>query len=135
MARIVKETIDEADVQSRVSFSGAGAVLTFVGIVRDHHRGRQVTAIEYHAYESMAVRELERIERAIVERWPAVRAEIVHRVGYLAVGDASVLIVVASPHRPEGFEALRFGIESIKESVPIWKKEMYPDGHAWIEGS
>ena len=135
MARIVHQPIDEAEMRQRLGFAGAGAILSFVGTVRDHHLGRQVTAIEYHAYESMALKEIGNIERAIVERWPEVHVEIAHRVGHLAVEEASVVLVVASPHRVEGFDALRFGIEAIKESVPIWKKEIYPDGHAWIEGS
>ncbi len=83
----------------------------------------------------MARKELERIEEAARLRWPAVRIRIVHRVGLLQVGETSVLIAASSPHRAEGFESLRFAIEEIKKSVPIWKKEIYEVGHAWIEGS
>lgn len=135
MARIQQETIDRAAAQAVVAFPGAGALLTFAGTVRDNHRGRPVTAIEYHAYESMAAKELAGIEAEIRRRWPGTRVEIVHRLGCLQVGETSILIAVASPHRAEGFDALRLAIESVKKSVPIWKKEMYPDGHAWIEGS
>lgn len=135
MAAIVPGPIDEAALVRAVARAGAGAILTFAGAVRDEHGGRAVTAIEYHAYESMAARELEKIEAEIARRWPGARGAIAHRTGLLQVGDISVFIAVSSPHRAEGFEALRFAIESIKKDVPIWKKEMYPDGHAWLEGS
>lgn len=103
--------------------------------MRDHHLGRKVTSIEYHAYETMAIKELSRIEEEIARRWSGVLARIVHRIGHLVVGETSVFIAVSSSHREEGFEALRFAIESLKRAAPLWKKEMYPDGHAWIEGS
>jgi len=110
-------------------------VLTFAGTVRDSNADRRVEALEYFAYDSMALRELERIEREVEERWPGVRAAIAHRVGLLKVGETSVFIAVGSAHRAEGFEALRHAIEELKKKVPIWKKEIYTDGHAWIEGS
>jgi len=135
LASITSDIIDETAVRQRLGFDGAGAVLTFAGTVRNHHLGREVTEIHYHAYEGMAEKELARIESEATRRWPQVRMEIVHRIGVLEIGATSVLIAVASPHRDEGFQALRFGIEAIKESVPIWKKEIYLDGHAWLEGS
>jgi molybdopterin synthase catalytic subunit len=135
LRRLVKEVLDEDKLRKLVGSDADGAVLTFSGTVRGEHLGRKVISIEYHAYESMADKELERIEKEISARWPGVRSRIVHRVGLLKVGETSVFIGVASPHRAEGFEALRFAIEAIKRAAPIWKKEMYPDGHAWIEGS
>lgn len=135
MASLTVEPIDSSDVTRVVASPAAGAVLTFAGTVRERHRGRVVTAIEYHAYEGMADKELARIEAEIPRRWPGLITRIVHRLGLLRVGETSVLIAVAAPHRAEGFEALRFAIEAIKKSVPIWKKEIYTDGHAWIEGS
>ena len=135
MSRIVKESIDAGAVISSVGAAEAGAVLSFAGTVRNNHRGRDVTGIEYHAYESMAIRQMDHIEDEVRERWPEARVLIVHRVGYLAVGETSVLIAVSSPHREEGFAALRYAIDTLKQKVPIWKKEMYVDGHAWIEGS
>jgi molybdopterin synthase catalytic subunit len=114
---------------------GAGAILTFAGVVRDEHLGRRVVGIEYHAYEEMALREMEKIERSVRSEWPEVAVDIVHRLGPLAVGEASVLIAVSSPHRAEGFAALRRAIDDLKQTVPIWKKEIYADGSAWIEGS
>ena len=135
MAELVDHPIREDEARRPVENPAAGAILTFSGVVRDNHRGRQVTGIEYHAYEGMALKELQKIENEIHASWPELRATIVHRVGYLGIGEASVFIAIASPHRAAGFEALRFAIDQIKESVPIWKKEIYTDGHAWLEGS
>ena len=135
MARITQEVIDPREPVRRVERSSAGAVLTFAGVVRDRNRGREVRGIEYHAYEAMALSEMERIETAVKAEWPEVAVDIVHRIGSLRIGETSVLIAVSSPHRADGFAALRRAIEMLKESVPIWKKEVYADGHAWIEGS
>jgi molybdopterin synthase catalytic subunit len=135
MARIVREPIDERAELEAVRAASAGAVLCFAGTVRDHHAGRKVTALEYHAYETMALKELNRIEETIGSRWSGARASIVHRIGYLLPAETSVFIAVSTAHRAEGFEALSFAIETLKRTAPIWKKEMYPDGHAWIEGS
>jgi molybdopterin synthase catalytic subunit len=135
LARLTSRAIDAAEVARAVESPSAGAVLTFAGAVRDHHLGHAVTGIEYHAYEALALKEMARIEEEVVRRWPGARVTIVHRTGPLKVGEVSVLIAVSSPHRAEGFEALRFAIDTLKETVPIWKKEIYTDGHAWIEGS
>ena len=135
MSKLVTHAIDARAVIQEVEGPTAGAILTFAGTVRDHHLGREVTGIEYHAYEDMAVKEMDRIEAAAATQCPGIEIEIVHRIGFLEVGEASVLIAVGAAHRKEGFEALRYAIETIKEDVPIWKKEMYTDGHAWIEGS
>jgi molybdopterin synthase catalytic subunit len=128
--------IDEREPRAAVAKDSAGAVLMFSGVVRDSHRGRCVRAIEYHGYRPMAEREAEKIEADIVSRWPSVSARVVHRLGMLGIGETSVVIAVSSPHRDEGFQALRHGIESVKERLPVWKKEIYVDGsEAWIEGS
>ena len=135
MTRVVHEPINPQGIVAEVESPSAGAIVTFAGVVRNHHAGQTVKAIDYHAYESMAERELARIEGEVTSRWPGVGIRIVHRVGFLEIGETSVFIAVASPHRAEGFEASRYAIDRIKETVPIWKKEIYPDGHAWIEGS
>jgi len=133
---IVLEPIDARALIARVAGPDAGAVLTFAGTVRDRHHGREVVGIDYHGYEPMAERELERLEREITARWPGLRAAISHRLGHLELGELSVLIAVASPHRPDGFDALRHAIEELKRRVPIWKRELYADGaSAWLEGS
>jgi molybdopterin synthase catalytic subunit len=135
VARITRDAIDPRDPADRARSPSSGALLTFRGVVRDSNRGRQVVGIEYHAFEEMALAEMGRIEKDCRERWPGIAVEIVHRLGRLDVGEASVLIAVAAPHRAEGFAALRHAIDRLKETVPIWKKEIYPDGYAWIEGS
>ena len=135
MARITREAIDIRATADRAGSPASGALLTFLGVVRDSNRGRQVRGIEYHAFEEMALTEMGRIEKDCLARWPGIAVEIVHRLGRLDVGEASVLIAVAAPHRAEGFAALRHAIDRLKETVPIWKKEIYADGHAWIEGS
>ena len=136
MDRIVKNPIDARATISKVESDAAGAVLTFAGTVRRQHRGREVVAIDYHAYETMAAREIEKLEEEIRSRWPEVLVAIVHRIGFLKLGEASVLIAVSSPHRDAGFESLRYAIDELKKRAPIWKKEVYRDGDAvWLEGS
>lgn len=111
-----------------------GAVVTFTGTVRDHHQGRRVKGLTYDAYEAMALPLLQEIATAARDRYALSRVVVVHRLGDMAVGEASVFIGAASPHREEGFAACRFLIDAIKAQVPIWKKEFYDDGSAWIEG-
>lgn len=135
MAELTREPIDTSRVLESVASPGAGCSITFGGTVRDLNRGRTVLAIDYHAYETMALEQLGRIEEEVRERWPDTRVSIVHRLGHLEVGELSVLIAVSSPHRAGGYPASQYAIDRIKEIVPIWKKEIYPDGHAWIEGS
>lgn len=135
MARLETSPLCAERIAREVEHAGAGALVTFSGTVRDNHQGREVVAIEYHAYEPLALKEMSRIEGEVTVRWPPARVAIVHRVGHLSVGEASVVIAVSSPHRAAAFEALRFCIDRLKETVPIWKKELYTDGYAWIEGS
>ena len=127
------------DVQALVDWAGdpgAGAVQSFVGTVRDSKQGRRVVRIDYEAYAPMAVKVLRRIGEETLGRWPVCRAALVHRVGRLEIGEASLALVVSTPHRAEGFEALRYAIESVKRDVPIWKKEIFEDGAVWVqEGS
>jgi molybdopterin synthase catalytic subunit len=125
--------LDAAAVAARVSGDDAGGVVSFVGAVRDHARGRSIRHLEYEAYPPMAVAEMERICDAASQRWPGVRVAIAHRVGHLEVGDLAVVVVAAAPHRAEAFEACRFAIDTLKESVPIWKKEVAADGAYWVD--
>ncbi len=110
----------------------AGAVVLFLGVVRDNARGRRVDHLEYEAYDVLARREMEKIASTIASRWPAVRVAMVHRTGRLSVGDTSVAISVSAPHRGEAFEAARYAIDTLKLTVPIWKKEIWEGGEAWI---
>lgn len=128
--------IDVEALHAEVGDAGAGCTLSFVGTVRNEKQGRRVTHIDYEAYASMAERQLQRIGEQLIGRWPLRRVVLVHRIGTLQIGDASIAIVFSAPHRPEGFEALRFAIESVKKDVPIWKKEHFEDGAVWVqEGS
>ena len=136
VAEICTAPIDVAALQARVAHAGAGAVLTFVGTVRDHKRGRRVLRIHYEAYESMARRVLHHIVGEVCREWPECRIALVHRIGLLEVGEASIAIVVASPHRVAGFAALRAAIEAVKRDLPVWKREFFEDGAVWVqEGS
>ena len=129
---IVEHAIDAASVEALVAHPSAGARVRFDGVVRDHNEGRPVTKLEYEAYGSMAVAEMERIAEEIARELPGVRLAAHHRVGALAVGDAAIVCVASSAHRGEAFEACRRLIDRIKERVPIWKREHGPEGPYWV---
>lgn len=130
--RVQEEALDARATEALVAHAGAGAIATFTGTVRDHGRGRDVTHLEYEAYAPAAERMLEQIGDEIRDRWQIEHVAIVHRVGSLAIGEASVVISVASAHRDAAFDACRYAIERIKEIVPVWKKEHYSDGASWL---
>ena len=115
-----------------VADPSAGAVVLFLGVVRDNARGRRVQHLTYEAYEALARRELARIAREAAARWPITRVAITHRTGRLAVGETSVAIAVSAPHRGAAFDAGRFCIDTLKLTVPIWKKEIWDGGAEWI---
>ena len=129
---VQSEALDPRFTESLVAHPGAGAIATFIGTVRDHGRGQAVTHLEYEAYVPAAELTMAQIGDEIRERWGIDQVAIAHRVGSLAVGEASVVISVASAHRDAAFEACRYAIERIKEIVPIWKKEHYVDGAVWL---
>lgn len=131
MIALTPHVIDVAAVRNAVDDPGFGAILVFEGITRNHFDGRAVHELAYEAYEGMATAELTAIAAEAAERWPGVRVAIVHRLGVVPVGEASVVIAVGAPHRVEGYSASRFTIDALKERVPIWKKEIYADGSAW----
>ena len=133
MFAITPEPIDPRALEAAVSWPGAGAVLTFSGITRDTFGERQVLRLEYEAYAELAVPVMEAIGREVSESWPGVRLAMVHRTGVVEVGEASVVIAVASPHRAAAYEASRYAIDALKGRVPVWKKERYTDGSAWKE--
>ena len=111
-----------------------GAACLFVGVVRNEHNGRSVERLEYEAYEEMAVPVMEEIAEETRRLFPVSAVRLVHRVGCLEIGEASVAVAIASPHRAEAFKACRFAIDALKAKVPIWKKEHYKDGAVWLEG-
>jgi molybdopterin synthase catalytic subunit len=109
-----------------------GACVVFEGAVRDHHEGKSVESIFYDAYRPMAEKEIAKIIREIEERFPDVKISVVHRLGYLAVGEVSISIVCTAPHRGEAYDASRLLIDRVKQTVPIWKKERGPRGEEWV---
>ena len=117
------------------SASGDGAMTAFSGLVRDHNQGRRVEFLVYEAYEALAVRTLERIVDEAQQAWPDTRVGVHHRIGRLEIGEASVIIVAASPHRANAFAACRYTIERVKQIVPIWKHEHFAGGDVWLEGA
>ena len=130
---ISERSLDADAVAARVVGPDAGGVVTFVGAVRDNARGRTIRHLEYEAYPAMALAEMERICEAAAQRWPGARVAIAHRVGHLAVGDLAVVVVAAAAHRAAAFDACRFAIDTLKETVPIWKKEVATDGSYWVD--
>lgn len=130
--RIQSEPLDPREVERAVLGPASGAVVTFVGTVRDRARGREVIALEYEAYAPAAEKMMVQIAGEITERWGIRDVAIVHRIGRLIVGEASVAMAVASPHREAAFAACQYAIERLKQIVPIWKKEFYGDGAVWV---
>jgi len=112
-----------------------GAVVAFLGLVRNHNVGRLVRHLEYEAYEPLALKTFERIAGEVEDRWPGVRLALHHRTGRLAIGEASVAIVSASPHRADAYAANRYAIERVKQIAPIWKREHFEGGEVWVEGA
>ncbi len=130
--QVTQEPLSLDAVARAVSRNTSGAVASFLGIVRQFSRGRQVTFLEYEAYPEMATATMGRIADEIRGRWPVDAVAIVHRVGRLQVGEASVAIAVAAPHRREALEGCAYAIERLKAVVPIWKREVWSDGSEWV---
>ena len=130
---VTAEVLSERATAEAVGDPGAGAVALFSGIVRDQTGGRRVKFLEYEAHAPMALAKMREIAAAIRARWPGtLRVALVHRVGRLEIGESSVMIAVSSPHRREAFEACHFAIDTLKETVPVWKKEYFEDGEVWV---
>ncbi|HOP63062.1 MAG TPA: molybdenum cofactor biosynthesis protein MoaE [Spirochaetota bacterium] len=127
-----KEPIILDDLLSHGESQSDGADLVFIGKVRNHSRGKTVLYIDYEIYDSMAVKELNRIVDETMEQWGLSRVLIVHRYGRVELGEPSIVIAVSSSHRDESYKSSRYIIDEIKKRVPIWKKEFYSDGSEWI---
>jgi len=132
MFRIVEAPIEVKEVCDAVGKASAGAIVTFIGTTRDHHDGRRVTQLEYEAYPPMALTEMRKIADEAKQRWPIEDIAIVHRIGVVPIGEASVVIAVSAAHRQAAFDACHFAIDRLKEVVPIWKKEHFEGGELWI---
>jgi molybdopterin synthase catalytic subunit len=134
LVALTRAVIDSASVQAAVKAGADGAVCVFDGIVRDNTRGRKTLHLDYEAYEEMALKQMRLLRAEAIEHFGVREVAIIHRLGRLAVGQTSVLIVVASAHRGAAFEACRFVIDTLKRTVPIWKREQFVDGAVWADG-
>ena len=132
MIRLSQDKIQVEDVIQSVTSDGAGAIDVFIGTVRNQTKNKKVIRLEFEAYESMAIKELEMIRDRAQAKWPILKIAIVHATGVLQIGDIPVVIAVATPHRNDAFEACKFVIDELKKTVPIWKKEFYEDGEVWV---
>ncbi len=130
--RITQEPIRLDELTAFVADPGAGAMATFVGTTRDNNEGRRVVRLEYECYPGMAEKEMAKIGQEVLERWPVKKVAMLHRLGRVDIGEASVAIAVSSGHRHAAFEACHYAINQLKETVPIWKKELYEGGEVWI---
>ena len=132
---VTRASIDLNAVRERALHPQAGAVLLFCGDIRNHSEGQPVTELEYEAHESMALRQIDHITEEASRRWPLHHVEVIHRFGRMKIMDCSIVIAVSTSHRADAYEASRFIIDTIKRSVPIWKREHFQDGSAaWSAG-
>ncbi len=134
LIRITPDALDPQPFIAHVRRDEAGAVALFLGVVRNNSQGRRVLHLEYDAYPEMAEKKLREVAEEIMSRWPITDIAIAHRTGRLEIGETSLLVVVSSPHRQEAFAACHHAVNRIKEVVPIWKKEVWQGGEAWVEG-
>lgn len=131
---LVRQPIDPGALAKHVRDDLDGAIVTFDGFVRNESHGRQTSYLEYEAYTPMALQKMREIGQLLHEKFAIHRVAIVHRLGRLEVGETSVFIAVSAPHRTAAFDACRFAIDTLKKTVPIWKKEFFADGAVWAEG-
>ena len=134
LLQLVREPIAQETLVRHVRADEDGAVVTFDGCVRNHSHGRRTLYLDYEAYETMALAKMREIIAEIHAKFPIHRVAMVHRLGRLEIGETSVFIAVSSQHRPAAFDACRFAIDTLKRTVPIWKKEYFEDGAVWADG-
>jgi molybdopterin synthase catalytic subunit len=119
-------------VLQHVETDAAGGICIFIGTVRDTTQGKTILGLEFEAYRPMAIAEMEKIAQTVMDRWPVLNVAIHHRIGTLGIGEIPVIIAVSAAHRGAAFEACRYCIDTLKETVPIWKKERFTDGEIWV---
>ena len=137
VVKITRDPLDGAAVRALVdeaTHASDGGVVTFEGVVRNHARGKNIRYLEYDAYPEMAEERMNAIAAEVGQHWQTDHVALVHRIGRLEIGECSVVVVVACPHRAEAFEACRYAIDTLKTTAPIWKKEVAEDGEEWVEG-
>ena len=133
MIEITYEALDPEAITDRVRSRSAGAVITFLGTTRDATADRDVLYLEYEAYEPMAEKKLTEVAEEMMDRWPLTGVAISHRLGRLEITDISLVVAVSSQHREHAFEAGQYGVDRLKQIVPIWKKEYFRGGEVWVE--
>ncbi len=134
MFKITSDEIELGDVIRAVEARDAGAIVHFLGVVRNNTEGREVSYLEYEAYPQMAEKKMAEIAQEIHDKWGLDRVAMIHRVGRLEIGEVSVAVAVASPHRKEAFEACHYAMNRLKQIVPIWKREVWTDGEEeWVK--
>jgi molybdopterin synthase catalytic subunit len=134
LIQITRGPLDRNALVAAITHSGVGGIVVFEGVVRDNARGKQIRYLEYDVYPEMAIQQIRAIITEAKKRWGVERVAVAHRVGRLEIGEASVIVVVATPHRAEAFDACRYIIDTLKTTVPIWKKEVATTGEEWVEG-
>lgn len=132
LIKISEQLLDVQEAISVVASANSGAINVFVGTVRNSTNNKNVTALEFEAYVPMALKEMRKISDMAGAKWPINAMAIHHRIGRLEIGEVPVVITVSTPHRKDGFEACQFAIDTLKETVPIWKKEIFEDGEVWV---
>jgi molybdopterin synthase catalytic subunit len=134
LIQLTRAPLNREALVAAVSDPAVGGIVVFEGVVRNAARGKQVRYLEYDVYEEMAEQQIRTILEEAQQRWGVERVAVAHRFGRLEIGEASVIIVVATPHRGEAFEACRYIIDTLKSTVQIWKKEVATNGEEWVEG-
>ncbi|MBF6599395.1 MAG: molybdenum cofactor biosynthesis protein MoaE [Dehalococcoidia bacterium] len=134
MFAITREPLDPRPLVDAVRRDESGAVALFYGVVRNENMGRSVRYLEYDAYEAMALKKMREVADEVCAKYPLTGIGVLHRIGRLEIGETSLLVAVSSPHRKEAFEACHEAVDRVKQTVPVWKKEVWDDGSQWIEG-
>jgi molybdopterin synthase catalytic subunit len=133
MIQISDQAIDIQACIAAAQSEKAGAIDVFIGTVRNHNKSKEVVRLEFETYDLMAIKKMEELANQAKERWEIEKIVMIHRKGILQIGDVAVVIAVSTPHRVASFEACQWLIDTLKEVVPIWKKEIYGDGEEWLE--
>ena len=130
--KITSEVLNLSECVEKVMSPQAGSIDVFIGTVRDRTKGKKVIRLEFEAYEKMALNEMQKIADEMMKRWPLHKILIHHRTGILQIGEVPVVIAVSASHRNAAFDACRYAIDTLKQTVPIWKKEIFEDGEEWV---
>ncbi len=132
---LTDQELDPQECSLLVASNSSGGTVLFIGTVRDHTEDRAVKYLDFEAYKPMAISEMQKIAEKAIGQWPVEHIAIHHRIGKLEISEIAVIIAVSTPHRKEAFEACQFCIDTLKETVPIWKKEVFEDGEVWVSST